>query len=458
MDNKENDGISLSEIFSMIWKNIILVAIITVCITIVGGIYAFGIAKEKYKSTCIVAVAVESVSNPADVEYTNTLRVIQTVADLVEKDIVLKPVSEQTGISIKELRSIVSTSSSSTSYVFSISAVTTTPELSQKIANLAAKSIENVCETNSVISQFKAHAGIVDEAQLGVYSSPNKPMILLVSFIGGIVSSCIVVFVKEFMSNKFKTKEEIERMSNHIVIGVQYDDKTKGKDKVKSVSLVEPSIRTFEPYNKLLSNIKYSNLDNPYKVIMSTSTVMNELKSTTAANLAYCIANNGKKVLIMDLDTRKPVLHKTFNVSREKGLVEYIEGSLKKDDIIKKSEYNVDVITVGKHLLNPIAVIESSKLVDLISDLKKDYDYIIVDTPPLLACSDGVIISKLVDGVIYNVAMDSTKKKDVVEGISLLKNVDSKIIGINVTKAIVDKKDSNYYYYNSAYSDQIVKK
>ena len=138
--------------------------------------------------------------------------------------------------------------------------------------------------------------------------------------------------------------------------------------------------------------------------------------------------------------------------------MEYIEGSLKKDDIIKKSEYNVDVITVGKHLLNPIAVIESSKLVDLISDLKKDYDYIIVDTPPLLACSDGVIISKLVDGVIYNVAMDSTKKKDVVEGISLLKNVDSKIIGINVTKAIVDKKDSNYYYYNSAYSDQIVKK
>ena len=95
------------------------------------------------------------------------------------------------------------------------------------------------------------------------------------------------------------------------VLNTLIDDKSKDKNNEKS--LLEPSVRNFEPYNRLISNIRFANVDNPYKVIMFTSSIMDELKTTVCANFAYTAAHNEKKVIIIDLDTRKPRIHKVFN-------------------------------------------------------------------------------------------------------------------------------------------------
>jgi len=458
---EKNKGISLGDLIRVFWKNIVLVAIITFAITILGGIYTYGVAKEKYTSTATVSCAVKSTSSSGqdNVDYVNTLRVIKTIAQLVKTDQNLGIAAEALGaadeaevkVMIPSLKAMISTTSSTDSYVFTISATGTDPVYTQRVAQEAAEAIVQITSSKDGIKDYNAKCVIVNDAKKGSYTSPNKPVYLIVSFLGGLVVACVVVCIREFASTKFKTREEIEALTNELIVGIQYDQKEKKGEKTKNVTLIKPSIRNFEPYNKLASNIRYSNLDNPYKVIMSTSTVMNELKSTTSANLAFCLAHNGRKTVIIDLDTRKPVLHRTFGVAKEVGIIDYIEGNAKAADIIKKSESGVDIVTVGKNIINPIAILESAKLKELVEELKKKYDYVIVDTPPLLACSDGLIISKLCDGVVYNIAMNSTKKNDVMEAITSLKNVDAKIIGLNITKAITDKKDSYYYYYTNTY-------
>ena len=173
---------------------------------------------------------------------------------------------------------------------------------------------------------------------------------------------------------------------------------------------------------------------------MFTSSIMEELKTTVCSNFAFTLAHNEKKVLVIDLDTRKPRIHKTFGTSKENGIVEYLDGQIDKETLIKKTDKNVDIITVGKEVVNPITLLESDKLKELIEELKKEYDYI-------------AIISKFSDAVVFNIAINQGKKKEIKASIHQLMDAKANVIGINITKANIKDKN-NYYYYYYEYGDK----
>ena len=493
MQEKEK-SITLGDIFHVLWKNIILLAAITATVFIIGAIYTFAIAKPTYKSSAAITVAIDTQSSSAKetYDYTNSIRAVVTVADTIKNNSILDPVVDKynedlldgndtlvlpsyklkyktdstkwetvsskglSKITLEGLEKMVSVSYTTNSMMITISVTSKNQVQAQYFADaIQAKCIEEaktVKEDGTMGVFFFANDNMVQSstAKLGTYASPNKKLYIIISFLVGLVLGVIVIFIKEFMSNKFKTKDEIEASFDEKIVGVFPDRRLKGQKKDnKDVLLIEANIRNFEPYNKLLSNIKYSNLENPYKVIEFTSTLPDELKSTTAANLAYCMANNNNKVVIVDLDIRKSILHKTFKVAKENGIVDYIAGDIDKDSLIKKSEFGVDVITVGKDVINPVAVLETKKLKELVEELKSEYDYVILDTPPCLACSDASIIAQISDGVIFSIALNQAKKKDIKECINQLKSVDAALIGISITKADAQKKDSYYYYYDS---------
>ena len=455
MEEKNENSISLSDIFRVIKKNLILEAIIVFLITFIGAIYTFKIVDETYVSRTSVIVIVEGGETPVDdstIDYTNSLRTIKTFAKLTREDIVLTEVAENNNTTVQALRSMISYSLDDTEYIFTISVVSKDGAYAKKIADEVVVSLIDKT-TNGPIAKLQASCYQTSPASQPQYNSPNKLLYLIISFMLGGVIACVVVFCKEFMSNKFKTQEEIESYFSYDIIGFHPDNKNLKKSDI--VSLVEPTVRAFEPYNKMIGNIKYSNIEKPNQVIMITSTMSDELKSTTISNLSYCMANNKYKVVLIDLDTRKPIIHKAFNVSKENGLVEYIEGSSKKEDIIKKTDAGVDIITAGKSVLNPTVILESEGLKKLISELKEEYDYVLIDTPPILACNDAVLVSRLCDGVIFNISMNSVKKKDSKNALSELNMVSANIIGLNITKAYVGKRDSYYYYYYSyGYGDK----
>ena len=447
-------SITLSDILRVVKKNWILIAIVTVFVFVCGCIYTFAIANPTYKATSTVSVEVPTTSEKVSVSeagnsVTASLRYVQTIAEFVKSEAIMQAVSDRNKeiTTYGKLKSATSVNYDTTSILVGITVTHSDPKYARSLAldiaeELAKYSTDSKDE--SIEDKFLCTIKVRDQAKYYSKATPNEKLYLIVSAVAGLVLACVIVFIKEFASSKFQTPDEV-RLLGYPVINTLTNDKS--KDKKDNNSLITPNVRNFEPYNRLISNVKFANVDNPYKIIMFTSTVVDELKTTVCSNFAYTLVHNEKKVVILDLDTRKPRLHEVFKVEKSKGIVEYLSDDLKLETIIKKSENGVDVITVGKDVTNPITLLESNKLKDLILELKNVYEYIVIDTPPLIACNDAAIISRLSDCVIYNVAINQGKKKEIKAGLEQLSDAGANIIGINITKANINDRGSYYYYY-----------
>ncbi|MGN1103974.1 MAG: polysaccharide biosynthesis tyrosine autokinase [Candidatus Coproplasma sp.] len=459
MENYEQEEktISIGDLFKYLWKNIILFAAVFVGVLVIGLVYSFAIIKPTYKSsaTFVVAVRVDSDDTEnGNIDYVNSFRLIETVASLVTEDIVLKPVADEYEIVKKDLKEMVTVKYGDMNYLVSLSVENRDKILSANLANSLVTKLIEVTTTTPGLEFLKGTITQTSSAEEGEYASPNKMMCILVSGVAAVVVACAVVAVKELCSTKFRTKKEIESRLSAKVMGYFPEslmDERKDKDNKKNTSkakLLKRDVKTFEPYNALLSNIKYSNLESPNKVIMFTSSQEDEWKSTSVCNLASCIAYNGQKVVIVDLDMRKPVIHKVFGVSGDNGIADLFAGSCEFEDIIKHSEAGVDVINAGRKIVNPMAIIGHKSLPELLSKLKGMYDYVIIDTAPVLPCADAIAIAPLCDGVMFTTAMKDVHKRDAEVAINSLRAGGANIIGINVTKGTESKVDGGYNYYN----------
>lgn len=201
-----------------------------------------------------------------------------------------------------------------------------------------------------------------------------------------------------------------------------------------------------ESYRKIAANVEVANIDNNIKTIMVTSTSPGEGKTTTAANIAMVMTEKEKKILLLDFDFHKPSIHKCFNVSNKKGITELL---LKKDDY-KKYLINVypklDLITTGYITSTPSKIINSSAIKDLMKNLSLCYDYIFIDTPPVMAVSDPLTISTYTDAVIFVAAYNDTNKDFARKAVEALKGVNANFIGVVVNKT--PQLKSHKYYYN----------
>lgn len=208
----------------------------------------------------------------------------------------------------------------------------------------------------------------------------------------------------------------------------------------------EPKSIAAESYRTLRTNIQYSSFDKEYKVIMVTSSEPGEGKSTTAGNLALCLAQGEKKVILVDCDLRKPSLHKKFKISNIVGLSDVMIGKEELVTTMHRYNNNLVILTSGKIPPNPSEMLSSKAMTTLLDALKKNFDYIILDTPPVQAVTDSQILATKADGAILVVRAERTKKDSVQNAISLLKKVNANIIG-TVLNGLDNSRNKYYYYY-----------
>ena len=202
-----------------------------------------------------------------------------------------------------------------------------------------------------------------------------------------------------------------------------------------------------ECYNALKDNLLMTDIKNK-KVIQIESCVSGEGKTTLACNLAVSLSFNDLKVLVIDLDFRKPRVNRLFEVPNEDGLVDYISSKIEFNKLVKHTAYkNVDVITRGSKIYNPSFLLSSEKFISLIANLRDMYDVIILDSPPVLQISDYTNISKVSDGVLFVVCHRQTKKGELLEATELLAKAEIPVIGAVMTR--VDTKDPYSYYYGN---------
>lgn len=208
----------------------------------------------------------------------------------------------------------------------------------------------------------------------------------------------------------------------------------------------DPRSIASESYRTLRTNLQYSSFDEEYKVIVVTSAEPGEGKSTTAGNLALSIAEGDKKVVLIDCDLRKPSLHKKFEISNTAGLSDVIVGKESISVVGYRYNNNLTVLTSGKIPPNPSEMLGSKSMKALIDALKKVFDYVILDTPPVQAVTDAQILSTRADGTLLVIRAEKTKKDSVVNSINLLKKVNANIIG-TILNGVDTKRNSYYYYY-----------
>ena len=219
-----------------------------------------------------------------------------------------------------------------------------------------------------------------------------------------------------------------------------------GIENVDLVTLVNPKSPEAERYRNLRTNIQYSSTDEDNKIIAVTSTTPGEGKSTTVANIAIILAQAGHKVIVIDCDQRKPNIHKIFKMSNMNGLSNYLVGELELGDAIKKNvTKNLDILTAGNIPPNPSELLGSNKMIKTIEKLKQEYDYIIIDTPPVGVVTDAQIISTYSTGVLFVIEQDKTDRREILSAKKMLDIVNANILGVVLNK--IKKECSQYSYY-----------
>lgn len=210
-----------------------------------------------------------------------------------------------------------------------------------------------------------------------------------------------------------------------------------------------------EQYRTIRTNLKFSFIDPNFKVLAFVSSAPSEGKSTVSANMAVTWAEEGKKVLLVDADLRRPTVHRTFGVSNKQGLSTIITAQTQEiniSQIIDKTRVpGLNVLTSGPIPPNPAELLNSDRFKHLLSFLKQKYDFIILDAPPVNMVTDGQIIAAAADGVALVVPQGIATKDGVEHAVSMLKKVNANILGAIMNRYSIKESETYYGGYYGGY-------
>jgi len=221
-------------------------------------------------------------------------------------------------------------------------------------------------------------------------------------------------------------------------------------NKRKIVAAYDPKSPISEQYRTIRTNIQFSSIDREIRSIMITSTAPGEGKSTTAANLAVVFAQQNRKVLLVDADLRKPTVHYTFNLTNTFGLTSVLTRQVELKEAVNGSIVpNLFVMTSGPIPPNPAELIGSNGMDQFLEDVKKVFDVIIFDTPPVLAVTDAQVLANKCDGTILVTYSGKTEIEHVIKAKESLLNAKGKLLGAVLNGKKIQKSDGYYYYANN---------
>lgn len=214
------------------------------------------------------------------------------------------------------------------------------------------------------------------------------------------------------------------------------------------ITVDKPKSVISEKFRGIRTNILFSTADNDVQTVVFTSEKPSAGKSTVSANVAITYAQAGYKTLLIDGDIRKPTQHYMFNTTNIDGLSNLIVNKTDYSKAIHKTDIaGLDLLTAGPIPPNPSELIGSENLLEIFQYVKKEYDFIIIDTPPVNTVTDAQLFSEIANYVVFIVDVQKNDRNAVKKGKELIEKVGAKILGVVLNKAPEDKSSSYYYYY-----------
>lgn len=212
------------------------------------------------------------------------------------------------------------------------------------------------------------------------------------------------------------------------------------------ITKFNPKSPISEQYRTIRTNLQFASVDEELRSILVTSSGPAEGKSSTTANLAVVYAQQGKRVLLIDADLRKPTMHYTFRLDNLRGLSNVLVGENTLEEVVNQTDVEtLDVMTCGPIPPNPSELLASRKMETLLKEAKLSYDMVIFDTPPVLAVTDAQILANIVDGTVLVVRSGKTEIEASQKSKEALAPAKAKLLGVVLNGR--EKTASNYYYY-----------
>lgn len=285
-----------------------------------------------------------------------------------------------------------------------------------------------------------------------VPSAPRKSRILALSLILGVLIGGGIVLLREMAQNTFRAPEDLEEKTGYAVIGQIPKIPAKHRKSVFEYLSKKPNSAAAEAVRNLRTSLLLANLDTPPKVIMSTSSVPGEGKTTQSIALAQNFAGLGAKVLLIEGDMRRRVMDEYFSANEAESLLSVISGKVPLSEAVVYDEVlKADILYGEPSSINAADLFSSKTFADFIAKLRDHYDHIIIDTPPVLAVPDARVIGQLVDAIIYAVKWDNTSHRQVLDGLKSLEGVNLKASGLVLTQ--IDHNKMKRYGYGDRYGE-----
>lgn len=459
---------SLKDLFAILMKRLVFIILCTVL-----GLTSFFII-NRYIKKPIYTASVQMYVNPNESSTVYDLsqlnyaqKVIATYVQFLKTKAFYQQVAEETKLpySPDEIQAMTSIQIVNSTEIFQISVTSYSARDSFKIVEamqvIAPELIKSI-KSNAEIS-------IVDPVELPRWpSGPNVSFNTVVGGVLGFLFSVSVTFLWEFIDTNVKNKEELLMKYCMPVLGSIPNYHKFNRIRFRIIKAI-PQLRKFylrrvrtkdinkdkrfevsEAYNELRTNLRFTVTKNECKKVIISSPIPEDGKSTTSVNLAITIAQTGVKVLLIDCDLRKGRIHNFFNIKSKPGLSDVLSGLVADKDVIQNTSYeNLHVLPMGSLPPNPSDLLGSARMEEIITKLEKQYDYIIIDTPPINVVSDVLSLVKLVDGIVIVVREGITSHPNIVNALNKYKLANAKILGfvINGTSSDQGKTKTQYYYY-----------
>ena len=323
--------------------------------------------------------------------------------------------------------------------------------LNNILGRMRETSMSSTIETQS--------ARVVDRAAPALKAfSPNIPLNLALGFLGGLALGTAFAFFVAYIDDRVKSSFDIESVVGLPLVGIVPEIKRLEQPEKAQIVANNQDKQVVESFLTLHSSLRLKDESKRAQAILVTSTIPGEGKSFTTTNLALTFAAHGEKVVIIDCDLRKPNIHKSFRLENIKGVIDICAGTQTIDQVVCKNVHpNLDIIPAGGRAKNPTQILNSKNFELMLSDLRKRYDRIFVDTPPLAAVSDALIILPLMDGSLFTIFFNRVRRKAAQFSARKLLEVNVPCFGavLNGLNLAV----SGYYYaqyYDKSYKDYYV--
>ncbi|WP_302476614.1 polysaccharide biosynthesis tyrosine autokinase [Gordonia rubripertincta] len=374
---------------------------------------------------------------------------IASYAQLASSDAVISnAVSEsRKSISSEDVRKKLSTSWDPDTVLLNVTVEDSDRSVAVVLANSVAASLQDYVESLETPagggSPMAKLTTVTPAVEPSVPVSPGIEKNTLIGVAVGLLFGLLAVMFASRLTNRIQTPADVVEVTESPVLAVVPRFPSAADS---PVSFGAGSSPASEAYRRLRTNLSFIGVDSPHRRFAVTSALEGEGKTTTAVNLAVCLSEVGYKVVVVDADLRRPMVAVRLGVNPDIGFTDFLSGRAALEDVLQSTSFSgVDALAGGQIPPNPAELLTSQKASEGINSLSSLYDYVIVDTPPVLPVTDAVIASRLVDGVIVVVRSGASRRPDLESMLSHLGRANAAVVGV----VLGDAQSRAGYYANS---------